>query len=141
VVDSVGVTAHSGDDGDGLPPPSDDTGGNQPPGPRLHSSRQPPGPLEPPTAVPLRREYKGLTVADLWREDLVARLPGQVRSALRHIQNGDLAAADRALPGDFAPVLPGPGHRRAETRRRRLLWVVLLGAVLVFALASMGWTS
>jgi hypothetical protein len=90
-------------------------------------------------AVPLRREYKGLTVADLWREDLVARLPGQVRSALRHIQNGDFAAADRALPGDFAPVLPGPGMRRAERQRRKLWWVVGLGCVLLVGWGARGW--
>jgi hypothetical protein len=54
----------------------------------------------------------------------VARLPGQVRSALRHIERGDFAAAERALPGEWAPVLPGPGRRR----RRWLLPVAVLAA-------------
>lgn len=138
MVDSGGVTEHSGDDGDALPPPADGTGGTRPPGPRLHSSHPSAPGQDAPTAVPLRREYKGLTVADLWREDLVAKLPGQVRSALRHIQHGDWAAADRALPGDFAPVLPGPGHRRAEARRRRLLWWVVGVVLLALLLASLG---
>lgn len=83
------------------------------------------GPTEPPPPTRLRREFKGLTVADLHCAELVERLPGRVRSALRHLERGDLAAAERVLPGEFAPVLQGPGHRRRR-RSRRLLVVVLL---------------
>jgi hypothetical protein len=92
----------------------------------LPGEAQPP---ETPADVRLLREFKGLTVADLERDDVVARLPGQVRSALRHLRRGDLAAAERALPGDFAPVLAGPGHRPATPRR-------LVVAVVVLALAA-----
>jgi hypothetical protein len=83
------------------------------------------GPPEPPPATRLRREFKGLTVADLSCLELVEQLPGRVRSALRHLQRGDLAAAERAMPGEFAPVLPGPGHQRRQ-RSQRVLVVVLL---------------
>jgi hypothetical protein len=92
----------------------------------------------PERSVRLHREWYGLTVADLLRPDLAERLPGQVRSALRDLERGDLAAADRNLPEACAPVLPGPGHRRTERRRARLLavWlVVLLAAATVGLLA------
>jgi len=99
-----------------------------------------PGPVAggaPPPPVRLVREFKGLTVADMTREDLVAKLPGQVRTALRHLEAGDLAAAERALPGRFAQVLVGPGHRR---RSRRLGWVaiVVVMAVAVAVLVAAG---
>lgn len=83
--------------------------------------------------VKLVREFKGPTVADLLRDEYVARLPGRVWSALRHIEDGDFAAADAALPGQFAPILAGPGER-LRTRRRRLGW--LLAAVGALAVAA-----
>ena len=46
--------------------------------------------------IRLRREFKGLTVADLHTEEVALLLPGQVCSALEHIEIGDLAAAERA---------------------------------------------
>jgi hypothetical protein len=67
---------------------------------------------EPVPAIRLRREFKGLTVADLHRDEIVRLLPGQVRSALNHIERGELDAAERALHGQFATVLAGPGYRR-----------------------------
>lgn len=97
------------------------------------------GPLghpEPAPEVRLRREFKGLTVADLLRPEIVDRLPGRVRSALHHLQRGDLAAADRSLPGEFAPVLPGPGHRAAE-RRALVLFVAVLGVLVAAAVAAL----
>lgn len=87
-------------------------------------------PAQPP-AVRLRREFKGLTVADLHREEIARRLPGQARSALDHIENGELDAAERALPGQFAKVLEGPGHRRRH--RYRTFAVVAVLAVLTGA--------
>ena len=105
--------------------------------PRLRAVRGPlateAGPEAPPP-VRLRREFKGLTVADLLRDEVVESLPGQVRSALAHIERGDLAAAERALPGHFATVLEGPGHRRP----RRVGWFVAVGvaAVVVGALLT-----
>jgi hypothetical protein len=86
--------------------------------------------------VRIRREFKGLTVADLHREEIVTRLPGQVRSALEHIEAADYAAAEDALPGQFDNVLVGPGHRgRYQWRWFAFLsilavvvgWVVALG--------------
>ncbi len=103
------------------------------------------GPLaghEPPPVVRLVREFKGPTVADLLRDELAARLPGQVRSALRHLEHGDFAAAERALPGElapeWAPLLPGPGHRRRE---RRLLFAVVGLAAIVAAAAFAAWLA
>jgi len=84
-----------------------------------------------PPPVRLRREFKGLTVADLHREDVARRLPGQVRSALAHLENGDVAAAEQALPGQFGRVLQGPGHRR----RKRYGWLAVAG----FAAVATGW--
>ena len=93
---------------------------------------------EPPPAVRLVREFKGLTVADLLRDELAARLPGQVRSALRHIERADFAAAERALPGEFAPVLRGPGH----VRRLRRLWFAVVGlAAVLTAMAIAAWIA
>ncbi|HZN38336.1 MAG TPA: hypothetical protein VFD82_06005 [Planctomycetota bacterium] len=99
----------------------------------LPGEGQPPGT---PPEVRLRREFKGLTAADLERDDVVARLPGQIRSALRHLRRGDLAAAERALPGEFPPVLAGPGHRPAAARRQAAAVVVL---ALVAAAAIAYW--
>ncbi|MBL9076093.1 MAG: hypothetical protein JNL08_01235 [Planctomycetes bacterium] len=96
---------------------------------RLRAVAGPVGPVEPQPSVRLRREFKGLTVADLLCADLVEQLPGRVRSALRHLERGDLAAAERALPGEFAPVLPGPGHRRRRSWRRRIVVAMLLAIV------------
>lgn len=86
-------------------------------------------PARPP--VMLRREFKGLTVADMLRDEIVDKLPGQARSALRHIEHGDYAAAERALPGHFAPVYAGPWQQRS----RRRLWLVF-GLAVVLACAS-----
>jgi len=85
-------------------------------------------------AVRLLREFKGLTVADLLRDDLADRLPGQVRSALSAMQHGDWRAAEQALPGAFAPLLPGPGHAPRSPRHRMLLLAVV-GALVGTALA------
>lgn len=95
------------------------------------------GPVEPPPPTKLRREFKGLTVADLCCAELVEQLPGRVRSALRHLERGDLAAAERVLPGEFAPVLPGPGHRRRRASRRVVV-VLLLAAIA--ATAAVTWS-
>lgn len=97
------------------------------------------GPVEPPPPTKLRREFKGLTVADLLCADLVERLPGRVRSALRHLERGDLAAAERALPGEFPPVLPGPGHRRRRWRPSRRVVVVLLLAAIAATTVATWW--
>ena len=86
--------------------------------------------------VRLRREYKGLTVRDLLADQgLDDQLPGRVRSALAHLERGDLAAADRDLPGRFGAVLRGPGLW--ASRRRRLLVL----AITVAALAAAGATA
>lgn len=90
---------------------------------------------EPPPAVRLVREWKGPTVGDLLCDELAERLPGQVWSALQHLERGDLAGAERRLPGQFAPLLPGPGHRRAE-RRWLVAIVVLAAAAVATALAA-----
>jgi hypothetical protein len=119
-VDSTDVTGDTEDRGNG------DTQDAQ--RPRLHAVVGPVVGGAPAPPVRLVREFKGLTVADMTREDLVAKLPGQVKTALRHIETGDLAAAERALPGRFAQVLVGPGHRR---RSRRLGWVVITVALAV----------
>ncbi len=95
------------------------------------------GPTEPPRATRLRREFKGLTVADLHCAELVERLPGRVRSALRHLERGDLAAAERVLPGEFAPVLPGPGHRRRRQSQRTL--AVVLAVLLAATVVALYW--
>lgn len=90
----------------------------------------------PPAAPPVRlvREFKGLTVADLLRDELADRLPGQVRSALSAMEQGDWRTAERTLPGAFAPVLPGPGHA-ARSPRPRVLLLALIGALVGVAFA------
>ena len=93
------------------------------------------GPLESPPTIRLRREFKGLTVADLHRDEIASRFPGQVRSALNHIEHGDLGAAERALPGQFAKVLTGPGHRR-RYRARAFLIVAIVAVLTGGAVAS-----
>jgi hypothetical protein len=125
VVDSTAVTG----DADDKEPPAEAA----PPAPRLVAVVGPRQPTEPPPSVRLRREFKGLTVADLQRDEVVERLPGQVRSALRHLQRGDVAAAERALPGEFAPVLAGPGHRRPS---RRVLVAAIVGLILLAAVLA-----
>ena len=86
--------------------------------------------------IRLRREYKGLTVRDLLADQgLDSQLPGRVRSALAHLERGDLAAADRDLPGRFGSVLRHPGLW--ATRRRRLLVL----AITLAALAAAGATA
>ena len=77
--------------------------------------------------VRLRREFKGLTVADLQRDEILSRLPGQVRSVLEHVEEGNYAAAERVLPGSFGNVLVGPGHRA----RSRWRWVATLAIIIV----------
>jgi hypothetical protein len=92
------------------------------------------GPVDaavPAPPVRLRREWKGLTVADLLRDEIVERLPGQVRSALHHAARGDFTAAERALPGELAPVLPGPG----STAPTRPLWIAF-GCVLAILIGT-----
>src|SRR5262245_19313176 len=93
-------------------PPDDVPPEGDPPGLGLRPGSGPgsgPGRGEP-HHVRLRREYKGLTVRDLVTDlSLAQQLPGKVRSALAHVERGDYAAAEAALPGHFAAVLPGPG--------------------------------
>ena len=101
--------------------------------PRLRCVDGPVTGAEPPPHVHLRREFKGLTVADLLRPEIVDRLPGQVRSVIHHLQRGDLQAAEQAMPGEFAPVLQGPGHGRAS--QRLLGRSLFVGVVLAIALA------
>lgn len=90
------------------------------------------GPSEPAPPVRLCRELKGLTAADLLRDEIVEKLPGRVLSALRDIERGDLAAADRALPSALAPIIAGPGHR---PRASRGLLVALVCAAFAAAVA------
>lgn len=103
----------------------------------LRAVAGPLGPSEPLQPTRLRREFKGLTVADLSCAELVEKLPGRVRSALRHLERGDLAAAERVLPGEFAQVLAGPWQQRRERRRRRLL--ILLAVLLVATTVALYW--
>ena len=96
------------------------------------------GPLDGSVARPsvrLVREWKGLTVADLLRDEILQRLPGQARAVQRHIERGDYAAAERELPGDVARLLPWPGRERA--RGRLLVALVALAAVLCASVAAM----
>lgn len=106
------------------------------PRPRLARVDGPLDPAELPPEVRLRREFKGLTVADLARADLAEQLPGQVRRALHHLQRGNFAAAEQALPGRFAPVLAGPGHRR-HRRRFAVAVMTALAVVIAAALAAL----
>ena len=123
--DSTGVTA---DDDDGF--------ANRAEGEARARLRVVHGPVHGSEARPsvrLVREWKGLTVADLLRDEIVERLPGRVQSALEHIERGDFAGAERALPGEFSSVLPGPGHGRSQ--RRLLAAFVTVSAV--FAAAAL----
>jgi hypothetical protein len=98
------------------------------------------GPIDrsvPPPRVTLRREFKGLTVADLLQHETAERLPGRVRSALLHLERGDLRAAEQALPGEFRPLLQGPGHVR-RARRRLVLWLTA-AAIGVAAIVAWQW--
>lgn len=90
---------------------------------------------EPVPEIRVRREFKGLTVADLHREEIASRLPGQVRSALHHLEDGNVPAAEQAMPGQFANVLAGPGHRRRH-RWRVLLIVGIVAVATGSAIAS-----
>jgi hypothetical protein len=104
----------------------------------------PGAPLEPKPPVRLHREWKGLTAADLVRDELVARLPGQVRSALAKIERGDLAAADDLLPEMAAPrrpgsVLVGPGAATRRWHRRRAF--VRAAAWFLLAIVAAGLTE
>lgn len=104
---------------------------------RLHAVSGPAAAADPAPAPRLWREWKGLTVADLLRTEIAERLPGQVRSALHHLQRGDLRAAEAALPGEFAKVLPGPGRRRAARARR--LGALAAAVAAAAALAAWWW--
>jgi hypothetical protein len=113
-------------------------------GRRLCAVRGPLAAPEPPPPVRLVREWKGPTVADLLCDDVAERLPGRVQSAVAAIERGDLAAAERALPGEFPPVLVGPGHARAA--RRRIAHAVACAALATLALvlaasAAVAWLS
>lgn len=88
--------------------------------------------------VRLVREFKGPTVADLLRDEFAARLPGQAWSALRRIEDGDFAAAEAALPGEFAPILPGPGGRARGRRWRALILVAVLAFAAAAVVAALG---
>ena len=125
-VDSSAVTGHDED--------AETTAGRGARGPRLQRVDGPVGPAEPPPPVRLCREWKGLTTADLLRDEIVERLPGQVRSALRHIERGDFAAADRSLPGHETPVLAGPGHQRRQ--HRGLVVLVAVAAVVAATMVA-----
>lgn len=97
------------------------------------------GRRDPSVPVRLVREFKGLTVDELMADERIAEmLPGRVRAALQQIERGDLGAAERALPGEFGAVLPGPWHER---RRRRLLRTTWPWLVLTAAAALLLWWS
>ncbi len=85
---------------------------------------------EPAAQVRLHREFKGLTVADLVRLELVEQLPGTVHKAMRELQRGEVAAAEATLPGAFAPLLAGPGRVRRRWRRVQLGLLVLVALLL-----------
>lgn len=91
---------------------------------------------DPTPPVRLHREFKGLTVADLVRIELVEQLPGTVHKAMRELQRGDVAAAEATLPGAFAPLLDGPGRARRRWRRIRLGLLLLVAALL----AGLAWS-
>lgn len=91
------------------------------------------GPAEPAPAVRLCREWKGLTAADLLRDEVVERLPGRVLGALQHLRRGDLAAADRALPDVAPPLLAGPGSERRASGLVAFLVVVLCAVAALVA--------
>jgi hypothetical protein len=122
---------------DGEWPPDDGPGdgrdGDSPPSQGVDTTVRPD--LDPPPQVRLRREYKGPTVRDLVADrGLDEQLPGRVRSALEHLQRGDLAAAEAALPGHFGAVLEGPARRQRRRRRQLVRWITV--AVLASAAAT-----
>ncbi|MFK7739171.1 MAG: hypothetical protein AB8H80_02520 [Planctomycetota bacterium] len=87
----------------------------------------------------LRREFKGLTIADLHREEIALMLPGKLRSALASIEAGDLPAADAALPAGYAAVDSGAGVvLRGPGYARRSRWSLLMFGFAAAALT--GWT-
>lgn len=109
---------------------------------RLYAVKGPVPPAPEPAGPPpvrLRREFKGLTVADIQQEEVARVLPGQVRSALEWIERGDFVAAERALPGQLATVIEGPGHGRRTggvgAGVITLLASLIAGAVVYGALA------
>ncbi|MSR37270.1 MAG: hypothetical protein EXS02_00315 [Planctomycetes bacterium] len=86
-------------------------------------------------SVRLLREFKGLLVKDLLADATLAeQLPGRARSALAHLERGDLAAAERALPGHFATLLPFPRSQRKRERGPSLV-VLLLTALAILTVA------
>jgi len=85
----------------------------------------------------LRREFKGLTVADLLQHETAERLPGRARSALHNLLRGDLRGAEAALPGEFTPVLQGPGHHR-RNRASLVAWLTAI-AIGAAAIAAAQW--
>lgn len=90
-----------------------------------------------PPEVRLHREFKGLTVRDLLADARLAdQLPGAVRSALAHIESGDLAAAERVLPGHFAPLLAGPFEAVARRRRRLAVWITIVALAAAATVAT-----
>lgn len=121
--------------GDSDPRDPGEAAGHAPP--RLRAVDGPAPEPEPPPPVRLVREYKGPTVAQLSRVTFVERLPGRVQSALEHIERGNFAAAERALPGQLATVLAGPGHRR---RPRRWAWIAaVVGLAVAIAARLAAW--
>lgn len=115
-------------DGEGLPPT--DGALRALPGSGLATGDLPP--------VRLVREFKGPTVADLLRDEFAAQLPGQAWSALRRIEVGDFAAAEAVLPGDFAPILTGPGGRARRRRWRVAAAIAVLATVAAAVVAALG---
>ena len=123
---------------DGNQPPEDGLGGagTHTPLPWGHPSAA--TTAEAKLKVRLRREFKGLTVRDLIADlGLDEQVPGRVQGALDHIARGDLAAAERTLPGHFATVLQGPGHRSSHYRRLRVRWIVLVALAAAAVSATM----
>jgi hypothetical protein len=85
---------------------------------------------EPPPPVRLLREWKGATVTDLRRQQIVARLPGARATA-----PSDAANAQHAIARAPAVVLAGPGHARSA-RWFALALVGLAAVASAFALAT-----
>ncbi len=119
----------------GGPPDQDPGGGDQ--ATRWQSVVSAHGPADAAPTVRLRREFKGLTVRDLVADaGLDDQLPGVVRSALAHIERGNLAAAESVLPGHFAPVLDGPGRDYRHARRRFVRWIAIAALAAAAATAT-----
>ncbi len=104
--------------------------------PRLRAVAGPLSEVPAPPPVRLVREYKGLTVADMMRDEIVDRLPSQARRMLHCVQRGDYEGAERALPGEFAAVLQGPRGARAAGWR---FWLWLLFTVALVAMTLITW--